>query len=248
MTRTLVIAITIAMAATPASAQPSAHEQAKRHFRQGKTLQDTGKYDAAVDEYKTAYDLDPRPEMLFNIAQAYRLAKHDEQALDHYRRYLAEQPDGAGAREAQQWIADIEARRPPTVAPPTEPSPEPPPPPQPRAEPPRPRTTARSSRPLRITGLATAGAGAIALGLGVKFGVDARSAADTISNHQGDWTDAERQTFAAGERANRNMVIAYTAGGALVVTGAVLSWLGARSHVVPVADARSAGLAVWGRF
>jgi hypothetical protein len=99
-----------------------------------------------------------------------------------------------------------------------------------------------------MAGLATTGAGAIALGAGVVFGIQARSAADAISRHEGPWTEDERRTFEDGQRANRNMIIAYVAGGALVATGGVLYYLGARTHVVPVTGAGTTGLAVQGRF
>jgi tetratricopeptide (TPR) repeat protein len=255
MMRPSTIAIALVLATAPARAEPSTKAQAKQHFKQGKALQDAGKYDDAVAEYRAAYDLDQRPEMLFNIAQVYRLGNHKQPAIDYYQQYLAAQPDGPGAREARQWIAElarqIEADRPL----PSEPAkPEPPPivplsSPPPRSEPePRALTATRSSPQLRITGLATAGAGAIALGFGVVFGIKARSAADTISNHQGLWTDDERHTFEDGQRANRTMIIGYVAGGALVATGGVLYYLGARTHVVPVTGVRTAGLAVQGRF
>lgn len=249
------IAIALVLATAPARAQPSVQAQAKQHFKQGKALQDAGKYDDAVAQYRAAYDLDQRPEMLFNIAQVYRLGNHKQQAVDYYQQYLAAQPDGPGAREARQWIAEltrqIEADRPL----PSEPAqPEPPPTTPPSSPPPRSEpepgalTVTRSSPQLRIAGLATAGAGAIGLGFGVVFGIKARSAADTISNHQGPWTLDERHTFEDGQRANRTMIIGYVAGGALVAIGGVLYYLGARTHVVPVAGVRTAGLAVQGRF
>ena len=259
MIRIPTIAIALVLATAPARAQPSARDQAKQHFKQGKALQEAGEYDAAVDAYRAAYDLDQRPEMLFNIAQAYRLGNRKQQAIDYYLRYLAAQPNGPGVREARQWIAElsrqIEADRPPPIEP-AEPEPPSTPPPltppsstPPRSEPgPRTQAATRSSPQLRIAGLATTGAGAVALGLGVVFGMKARSAADAISDHRGSWTDDERHTFEDGQRANRNMIVAYVAGGALVGTGGVLYYLGARTHLVPVTGARTAGLAVWGRF
>lgn len=249
------IAIALVLATAPARAEPSAKGRAKQHFKQGKALQDTGKYDDAVAEYRAAYDLDRRPEMLFNIAQVYRLGDHKQPAIDYYQQYLAAQPDGPGAREARQWIAEltrqIEADRPLPIEPaqPAQPPIVPLASPPPRSESePRALTATRSSPPLRIAGLATAGAGAIALGFGVVFGIKARSAADTISNHQGPWTEDERHTFEAGQRANRTMIVGYVAGGALVATSGVLYYLGARTHVVPVTGVRTAGLAVQGRF
>jgi tetratricopeptide (TPR) repeat protein len=254
-TRLSTIATALVLATAPARAEPNPRAQAKQHFKQAKALQDAGKYDDAVAEYRAAYDLDQRPEMLFNIAQVYRLGNHKQLAVDYYQQYLAAQPDGSGAREARQWIAEltrqIEADRPLPSEPekPAPPPTAPPPSPPSRSEPEPPALTAtRGSPQLRIAGLATAGAGAIALGFGVVFGIKARSAADTITNHQGPWTEDERHTFEDGQRANRTMIIGYVAGGALVVTGGVLYYLGARTHVVPIADARTAGLAVQGRF
>jgi tetratricopeptide (TPR) repeat protein len=249
MMRPSTIAIALVLATAPARAEPSPKAQAKQHFKQGKALQDAGKYDDAVAEFRAAYDLDQRPEMLFNIAQVYRLGSHKQSAVDYYQQYLAAQPDGPGAGEARQWIAEltrqIEADRPLPREPAT---PEPPPPePPPRSEP-ETLTETRGSPPLRITGLATAGAGAIALGVGVVFGIKARSASDTISNHQGPWTVDEQHTFEDGQRANRTMIIGYVAGGALVAAGGVLYYLGTRTHVVPVTGVRTAGLAVQGRF
>jgi len=46
--------------------------------------------------------LDRRPEMLFNIAQVYRLGNHKQPAVDYYQQYLAAQPERPGAREARQ--------------------------------------------------------------------------------------------------------------------------------------------------
>jgi tetratricopeptide (TPR) repeat protein len=255
MMRPSTIAIALVLATAPARAEPGTKALAKQHFKQGKALQDAGKYDDAIAEYRAAYDLDRRPEMLFNIAQVYRLGNHKQPAIDYYQQYLAAQPDGPGAREARQWIAEltrqIEADR-PLPGEPAKPEPPPIAPlslPPPRSEPePRELTATRSSPQLRITGLATAGAGAIALGFGVVFGIKARSAADTISNHQGPWTEDERHTFDDGQRANRTMIIGYVAGGALVATGGVLYYLGARTHVVPVTGVRTAGFAVQGRF
>lgn len=253
MTRALVILLACA---TPVLAQPM--DQARQHFKAGKALQDAGKFAEAADEYQAAYDLDPRPAMLFNIAQAHRLAGHKQLAVDFYKRYLQAQPDGAGAREARQWQAELsrqlEAER-PVTPPPTRPDPPPVTPPAtpqlapPSQQPEHPPAGSSSSRPLRLAGIAAGVAGMAAIGAGVAFGFKARSAQDTIDGHDtGPWTSAEMDAFYAGQRANRNMVIAYAAGGLLVVTGTVLFTLGTRRQVVPLAAPRGGGLAVGGRF
>jgi hypothetical protein len=88
----------------------------------------------------------------------------------------------------------------------------------------------------------------IALGVGVKLGFDAEQAADDISRHIGPWTDTEQARFEEGQRANRNMIIAYVGGGVLVATGTALFVVGRRTHVVPVVGASSAGAMLWGHF
>jgi len=68
----------------------------------------------------------------------------------------------------------------------------------------------------------TAGAGVAALGAGVLFGLKARS----IDDEARGWDVFDPDRFADGEAAERNMFIAYGVGGALVVTGGVLYYLG----------------------
>jgi len=253
MTRALVILL---VCATPAFAQKM--DDARQHFKAGKTLQDAGKFAEAADEYQAAYDLDPRPAMLFNIAQAHRLAGHKQLAVDFYKRYLQAQPDGAGAREARQWTAELtrqlEAER-PVTPPPTRPDPPPITPPAtptlapPSQQPEHPPQAPSSGRRLRLAGIAAGVAGLAAVGAGVAFAFKARSAQDTIDGHtMGPWTGAEMDAFYAGQRDNRYMIASYAAGGALIATGAVLFVLGSRKHVMPLAPPRGGGLAVGGRF
>lgn len=103
---------------------------------------------------------------------------------------------------------------------------------------------------LRIAGIASAGLGLVAAGFAVKLGLDARNDAAALENHQAGtpWTHEERVTFDAGAAANRDMYVASIAGGALVVTAAVLYYVSARAHVAPVVSTQTASIAMWGRF
>lgn len=224
----------LASLAVSAVALADPNAQAKAHFKQGRDYQDQGDYAKAAEEYKAAYELDRRPEMLFNIAQAYRLADAKPQALDYYKQYLAAQPEGLGAAESRQHVDELEKQLEAERA-----KPPPPTPPAPKL---------RSSPALRIAGLATIGGGAIALGLGVVFGVEARAAGDDISKHTGDWTLADQARFESGQRAQTGMIVAYVASGVLVATGGVLYVLGTRTQVAPVVGANAAGAVLWGRF
>jgi hypothetical protein len=107
----------------------------------------------------------------------------------------------------------------------------------------------RGPRSLRIAGLAAGGAAIVAAGAGIAFGLQARTDASALSNHTvGTWTAADEQRFDAGQTANHRMVGAYVIGGALVVAGGSLYYLGARTHFEPIVTPATAGLAVAGHF
>lgn len=104
-----IVALTLLLAGAAAAAPPDdARVQAKAHFASGSTFFDAGSYDHAVEEYLAAYRLLPKPDFLFNIAQAYRLKGEKRPALAYYRRYLAETPDGRGSGEAQEYVKQLE--------------------------------------------------------------------------------------------------------------------------------------------
>ena len=146
------LALLLVLAAVPALAQPTpeALDKARAHFKQGRAYQDAGAYAQAVDEFKAAYALDPRPELLFNIAQVERLAGKKAEAVEHYRQYLEAEPNGKGADEARRHVVDLtkalEAESPapdpapaPAPVPAAAPAPVPVPAPAPAPEPRRPR-------------------------------------------------------------------------------------------------------------
>lgn len=83
-----------------------------------------------------------------------------------------------------------------------------------------------SGRLLKIGGLAAAAAGAIGLGVGIKYGLDAQSIADDLSEPRGMWGFEERELYEEGESANRKAIIFMSIGGAALVTGGVLYLVG----------------------
>jgi tetratricopeptide (TPR) repeat protein len=95
--------------AEPAAGRQSASDRAKtaearRHFQQGRELLDAGSYVEAIAEFETALSLKPSPELLFNIAQAYRLKGDAKQALETYKRFIEVSPRGPVADEARGHI------------------------------------------------------------------------------------------------------------------------------------------------
>src|SRR4051812_5477676 len=77
--------------ATPAS---GSLEQARAGSRQAQKAYDVGRFAEALEGFSKAYQLDPRPGILFNIAQCHRQLEDYESAAFAYRRYLAQYPKG----------------------------------------------------------------------------------------------------------------------------------------------------------
>lgn len=112
-TKPLLVALAVLLACMPflpveAHAQEASADEmppAYQHFLRGQTAYEQGDYATAVEEWSAAYELDPRAELQYNLAQAYeRLAKLPEAAaaLDIYL---------AGANPADPNQANARARR-----------------------------------------------------------------------------------------------------------------------------------------
>jgi tetratricopeptide (TPR) repeat protein len=97
--------------AQPADSSTSKLPEAKSYVDAGLMAQKSGDYETALLLYKKAYELVPHPVLLFNMAQAHRLAGRVEQALTLYHKYLDTAPNGPEARTARQLIAELEARK-----------------------------------------------------------------------------------------------------------------------------------------
>jgi tetratricopeptide (TPR) repeat protein len=85
----------------------SSKDEARQHFNAGRELQTAGKYDQAIAEYEDAYRLAQLPELLFNMAQAYRLKGDRKRAIGLYERYVAAVPEGSTSDEALEHIRTL---------------------------------------------------------------------------------------------------------------------------------------------
>lgn len=92
--------------------KPSAKElaAAKARFRQGKAYYDAGAYGEAAKEYERAYAIAPLPDLLYNVAQAYRMQGDKPKAIAAYERYLAVVTEGAVADEARSHVAALKLK------------------------------------------------------------------------------------------------------------------------------------------
>ena len=121
--------LALAVGGRPAlAAEPSA---ARKAYDEATAAFGLGHYTEAAEKYETAFSLRPDPALLYDAAQAYRLAGNRRRALELYRNYLRLYPDRQNADEARNQVATLtkaieeEMAGPPVAAPPT-PAPSPP--------------------------------------------------------------------------------------------------------------------------
>ncbi len=80
----------------------------KLHYQRATRAYDLQKYTEAIDEYQKAYEISGDPPMLYNIAQAYRLADQPAEAVRYYRRFLQRMPNARNREDVERKIADQE--------------------------------------------------------------------------------------------------------------------------------------------
>jgi hypothetical protein len=111
-----------AVAAGPGGTE-AGKKAARPHYEKGASEYNLGHFAESISEFEKAYEQDPAPILLFNIAQAHRQSGNNERAAFFYRRYLEQEPNAANRAEVEKRIKDLEGviqqqndvkRRPPT--------------------------------------------------------------------------------------------------------------------------------------
>jgi hypothetical protein len=92
----------------PTAPDPRAAE-AKQHYENGMAHFNLEEWEAAIEEWKSGYRAKPVPQFLYNIAQAYRLSKHYDEALSFYQRYLRADPKAVNRVEVEGHITKLSA-------------------------------------------------------------------------------------------------------------------------------------------
>jgi tetratricopeptide (TPR) repeat protein len=109
-TRALLAAALLVLLSSPAGAADEADVKRARELnRAGQKHYNLGEFKEAIEYFKKAYKLVERPELLFNIAQAYRISKNFGKALFFYRAFLRKRPDARVRPEVERRIAEMEA-------------------------------------------------------------------------------------------------------------------------------------------
>lgn len=98
------------IAATSAIPQEASKQQLfERHYQAALGFYEQAKYPEAIAEFEAAYEVDPQPLLMFNVAQAYRKSGHLEEALAKYREYLAKDPE-AERGKIDELIRELERK------------------------------------------------------------------------------------------------------------------------------------------
>ena len=94
--RTLGLAVVLALKVhTPVTAQaPAGHDQLREHFRAGQADMQSGRFDAAIAEFKRVLELEPDlPEARLNLGLAYQAAGDYRLAASELSRVAKQRPD-----------------------------------------------------------------------------------------------------------------------------------------------------------
>ena len=241
--------IAVALAALPGVAsadEPSAPEvippKARALAMQGRAYHDAGDYGNAIIAFKEAYVMAPSPGLLFNLAQAYRLAGKCDDAALMYRRYIATGPSAEGKSIAEGHLATVErCTHKESLGIPQDPG-----------TPVRIETSrasgslfatspqARRARLEKNIGLGFVVGGGVALAVATYYGLEARESANEVEDGYAKgakWKDLE-DIDARGERAAMLSKVFAIGGGVAVVGGVALYLLGRSSeHMAPIAVA-----------
>lgn len=94
-----------------ALAQEQRQGDAKAHFERGLALADAGRFEDASVEFESAYDLSPRPTVLYNIGMAQAAARRPSLALQAFSRYLQLSGPELEQHRKDDVVAQIETLR-----------------------------------------------------------------------------------------------------------------------------------------
>ncbi|MES1189345.1 MAG: hypothetical protein ABUL60_36350 [Myxococcales bacterium] len=163
LARSLALA-TLLVSTSPRAAEPNG--EARQLYAEGKAEYAQGHYPEAIALFERSYALSESSALLFNMAQAHRLAgpTHCRAALSLYKSYLAAEPHAENQKEVEERIAELGDCAEEKAAEPALPPPSPPPaaaslnaPAVPALRPPpAPRRSALGTGPVLVTGTGAA--------------------------------------------------------------------------------------------
>jgi len=100
-------AVLIAMLLGAAPSAKADRNEARKAYDAATAAFGLGHYAEAAEKYEQAFSIHPDPALLYNCAQAYRLAGNRARALELYRNYLRLYPDRSNADEARNQVTAL---------------------------------------------------------------------------------------------------------------------------------------------
>ena len=102
--------VLVALAGPSASfAQTASQKQARTLYGEGVALFKSGKFEEAADKFQQAYNLDPAPILLYNLARAAEEMGSAKAAVGHYEAYLIRFPEAEDKAEVERRIRTLKA-------------------------------------------------------------------------------------------------------------------------------------------
>lgn len=225
----LCAALTSSVVAHAQPASSATDAIARNHIENGGRYYQLGRFADAAREFRSAYELSRRAELLFNLARALEDSDQDREALDAYERFEAAGAPGIDRPTLHARIDPLRARLARVAAPPTPVAPV-----TPVAVIVPPRETPPPSRSLALP-VALLGAGGALVVTGLALGLTVSSTyADLQSRCAGGVCDPSLRSVA--DAASTRGVVGDVLGGvglAAVVTGVVLLLVPQRSAATP---------------
>lgn len=83
---------------------------AVRLTRKATVAYNAGEFGQAFLDYQAAYDLEPIPELLFDMGQCQRMLRHPERASFLYKRYLTAKPQARNRAKVEELLAQLEQK------------------------------------------------------------------------------------------------------------------------------------------
>ncbi|HEY8429393.1 MAG TPA: tetratricopeptide repeat protein [Sandaracinaceae bacterium] len=104
----LLVSSVLASTAFAQSDQSQLDEAARLTFESAREAFVAGDYETALQRFRQAYQLSPRPGLLYNIAQTLDRLRRDEETLEALREYLRAAPDAPNRAEVESRIRVLE--------------------------------------------------------------------------------------------------------------------------------------------
>jgi tetratricopeptide (TPR) repeat protein len=238
---TLLALASVGTAHADGTVDPATQARADALFEKAQAHFQADEFQAAIELFKSAYELVHDPVYLFNLAQSERKILDCVAAADYYKRYLDAAPDAPNKDKVEGWIRELTpcvdqrtaehdavvreqeardraareaaARKPPPA-----------------------RVFVDEGATYRLAGEVTGAVGVVGLALGIGFAAHGSSLGSSLTKECAtgcNWDTASSED-SAGHRANTIAAVGFIGGGLAVLAGAGLYYYGTTRAAVEV--------------